>query len=918
MIITFLLLAVLTIGAVSAADADAASDNLNATEDADIINDYDIDEHYIDVNEEEIQLDENEIDYDDEEYIASITLPKNTKKGSFKIFNGEEVVASLKVDADDDDHWEKDGGILEGTIYLNDFDLTKVHDGDMLSFKFFETDGGHPVDIFTTVCKVNLTNSTLQLIVIYDGLTEDDVDIQVSNININKPNENFTYVDVAQKTGIFIITVGDNDVEIFKEDLNTTSRPYVKIRDDDDNQFYRFGFSFTDLNNYIAQNINGYTFNDLVNKRIISSGDDIYFDLCESDGETEIYTKQMTFTLTSDEILFNGEDVEVDYMDLEVIMYGAWQEKALLEYIISIDIESCEIVIYLDDNDTPAFKKSLTPDESDEDYDDEETYHYIVYIGDLNITKAGKYIIREYLNNDKGKPIYHYDYEDPEILELYDPQTITVDNVTVNVNPIPTSISSNETLITIDGAASEDDEILIYVDENKQPLTFKLSDCRKDENENYILKSKELNLKIGVHNLNVTYKGVNLSAKVELISNIFIELNETVYTTFNENFVYISADDEEEDGSGILAYDGEVNLTIMDKNGIIATLEKDIDELSYEENLDARVISTKDIDAELNGTYTVVVRYFNDNIGMTQTEGNVTFRSFDSKEYGTSIKNKVKNKNDSVITFTNITRDYAITVEIDGNTAAKIGKNDLSLDLEKQAYYIKYDKLGNLTEGYHSIKVSIDSKKTGKIELANGNILVDLEEDIDPSLTIAIANIEEGNAANAVITTNSAFSGDVIVQVADRNYTVKVVKGHGNTSITGLAVNKYIATAFLKYDGAFKDSVKTTTFEVTSKTVTDSKKSPVIKLTLKKVKIKKSAKKLVLRATLKINGKAKKGLKVIFKFKGKKYVKKTNKKGVAKVIIKKKVLKKLKVGKKVTYLAKYDNITKKRTVKVRK
>ena len=290
MIITFLLLAVLTIGAVSAADADAASDNLNATEDADIINDYDIDEHYIDVNEEEIQLDENEIDYDDEEYIASITLPKNTKKGSFKIFNGEEVVASLKVDADDDDHWEKDGGILEGTIYLNDFDLTKVHDGDMLSFKFFETDGGHPVDIFTTVCKVNLTNSTLQLIVIYDGLTEDDVNIQVSNININKPNENFTYVDVAQKTGIFIITVGDdNDVEIFKEDLNTTSRPYVKIRDDDDNQFYRFGFSFTDLINYIAQNINGYSFNDLVNKRIMSSGYDIYFDLCESDGETEIY-----------------------------------------------------------------------------------------------------------------------------------------------------------------------------------------------------------------------------------------------------------------------------------------------------------------------------------------------------------------------------------------------------------------------------------------------------------------------------------------------------------------------------------------------------------------------------------------------------------------------------------------------------
>lgn len=96
------------------------------------------------------------------------------------------------------------------------------------------------------------------------------------------------------------------------------------------------------------------------------------------------------------------------------------------------------------------------------------------------------------------------------------------------------------------------------------------------------------------------------------------------------------------------------------------------------------------------------------------------------------------------------------------------------------------------------------------------------------------------------------------------------------------------------------------------------KESDKVSLTLKKVNVKRSAKKLVLKATLKINKKAKKGLKVTFKFNGKKYVAKTDKKGVAKLTIKKKVLKKLRAGKKVKYMAKYSFKTVKYTVKVKR
>jgi len=86
-------------------------------------------------------------------------------------------------------------------------------------------------------------------------------------------------------------------------------------------------------------------------------------------------------------------------------------------------------------------------------------------------------------------------------------------------------------------------------------------------------------------------------------------------------------------------------------------------------------------------------------------------------------------------------------------------------------------------------------------------------------------------------------------------------------------------------------------------------------LSLSTVKVKKSAKTLVLKAKL---AKKLKGKKITFKFNGKKYTTKTDKKGVAKVTINKNVLKKLKVGKKITYQATYLKDTVKKTVKVKK
>ena len=145
-----------------------------------------------------------------------------------------------------------------------------------------------------------------------------------------------------------------------------------------------------------------------------------------------------------------------------------------------------------------------------------------------------------------------------------------------------------------------------------------------------------------------------------------------------------------------------------------------------------------------------------------------------------------------------------------------------------------------------------------------------------------------------------AEKGDIVEFKIGKNWYYAYTDKNGVATFkipNSIAPGKYTISA--SYDGA------------TAKT------NLVVKhlLKLKKVKkVKRSAKKLVLKATVKNV----KNNKVVFKFKNKKYTAKTNKKGVAKVIVKKNVLKKLKKGKKVTYQATYLKDTVKMSVKVKK
>ena len=166
-----------------------------------------------------------------------------------------------------------------------------------------------------------------------------------------------------------------------------------------------------------------------------------------------------------------------------------------------------------------------------------------------------------------------------------------------------------------------------------------------------------------------------------------------------------------------------------------------------------------------------------------------------------------------------------------------------------------------------------------------------------------------------------------VYYTAKATFKVKVVDSYGKI-VKGGAVTFYVngkKVKTVKTNNKGYATVKLSKIPGTYKVKAAYKGGEVTKkltvkhlLSLKNAKVKKSAKKLVLTATLKKGKKALKGKTVKFKFNGKTYKAKTNKKGVAKVTVKKAVLKKLKVGKKITYQATYLKDTVKKTVKVKK
>ena len=176
---------------------------------------------------------------------------------------------------------------------------------------------------------------------------------------------------------------------------------------------------------------------------------------------------------------------------------------------------------------------------------------------------------------------------------------------------------------------------------------------------------------------------------------------------------------------------------------------------------------------------------------------------------------------------------------------------------------------------------------------------------------------QESRNYNANIVERLQENTDVVMDFSDGSYYKVRAFGDDAQPIGGVTV--VISVNGVDYNvvtdangyASLKIRLSPKTYEITANWNGFKVNKVVVKqiLKAKSLKIKKSAKKLKYKATLKwSNGTAISGKTIVFKFKGKTYKAVTNKKGIAKIKLNKKVLSKLKAGKKYKMKITYNYV----------
>ena len=304
----------------------------------------------------------------------------------------------------------------------------------------------------------------------------------------------------------------------------------------------------------------------------------------------------------------------------------------------------------------------------------------------------------------------------------------------------------------------------------------------------------------------------------------------------------------------------------------------------------------------VNGSAVIVVS------GLIIGNNNVTVAYSGDDNYGPVNKSVVINRK-STIVASDMTRgynsglDYTATL-FDGN-GLPLANADATIKVGTNMYTVKTDSNGvinfnnKLATGDYAVVIS--NPATGEYKLTNLKIVPRITGNKDVKIFFA-----DGSNYKVRITGddgNYVGAGETVsINVGGKTYSVKTDNnGYANLKLS-LKVKKHTITVTYK--------------EFTTKNTVTVKS--VVKPVKKTVKVKKTAKKLKIKVKLK-GKKVLKKKRVYLKFKGKTYKAKTNKKGIATFKVPKKVIKKLKKGKKYkavfTYKAKANGKTIKNTAK---
>lgn len=247
-------------------------------------------------------------------------------------------------------------------------------------------------------------------------------------------------------------------------------------------------------------------------------------------------------------------------------------------------------------------------------------------------------------------------------------------------------------------------------------------------------------------------------------------------------------------------------------------------------------------------------------------------------------------------------------------------------------YDYKLQVLNSTGHGLNRTNVTVSINGISKIYESDefGYITIPFKK-LTSSQKITVTNPQTGEVKTTTINVVSRFSGagNVVMYYFDgTQFKVKIIGDNGNavgkSQVVTIKLNKKTYKVKTNAHGfiTFKipKTVKPGSYKLTATYNGETiKKTVKVKQNLKtkKYNVKKSAKKLIIKATLKNGKKAVKNKKIILKLNGKKFTAKTNKNGIAKFTIKKKFIKKLKKGKKYTMKVTYLKNTIKTTLKVK-
>ena len=426
--------------------------------------------------------------------------------------------------------------------------------------------------------------------------------------------------------------------------------------------------------------------------------------------------------------------------------------------------------------------------------------------------------------------------------------------------------------------------------------------------------------------------------------------NEVVSITINEGIYEIRTDSNGYASFKIDQNIGSYKITAKYKEFSVTNDVYVLEKVNYIENLNVKDISYKqeeDILLSLttftgdsyiefiitgdNGYKHTFNREADSTISLTVSDLNatrysVTANYYDLKNFKFSRQIKTFNVNkinpEIIITTNdaNVGENASVIVnipDVEGTVVIKVGNQVIYNDnIVKNGVIIK--NIDSLAEGRYQVSVTYNGDNNYNMA-SKTDVLTIIQNKILTAITANDITVTYGKESYIVATLKDMYG----TSLANKNVSIYFNSlnsilttddnGQVKLKISNAKANTYNAVITFVADDTYAGSTKTVKISIINPAVKTK-----ITLSLKKVKVKKSAKKLTIKAALKINGKAAEKVKVKFKFNGKKYTAKTNKKGVAKITIKQKILKKLKVGKKVKYQATYGKITVKKSVKVKK